>query len=367
MECWKIKKLQAQNFRNLKSDIFEFVPGINCILGENGNGKTNLLEAVFLLTNKKSFRKNTSYSQIINIEGEKPEFILQSVFEKDHQIAAYSLRASEDLEERFWNNVPKKTKSPSSCVFVNPFDSYNFHTSSTFRRQWIDSHIGLMDNEYKQILGRFQKAIRFRNSLLGLGGKSVLAQLHVIDEQIAEYSAILTAKRSQFLAELNQHINPTYKAIFASEHNLQLDLDSLFLHWDAKRIYDFYRHQEANDLKAGITQVGIHRDDAIFNFDGLNAFEFCSLGQQKMGFLSLIFAYIELFRYKFTTYPIVLIDDVSGELDSQRWKNLIQYLETKQFQVLITTANENFGKELERIPNSKKFYIDQGKLVLNHG
>ena len=141
-----------------------------------------------------------------------------------------------------------------------------------------------------------------------------------------------------------------------------MDLDSIFVHWDAQKIFDFYRHQENTDIKAKVTQVGIHRDDFIFSFDGLNAFEFCSLGQQKMAFLSLIFAYIELFRYKFSSYPIVLMDDVSGELDSQRWKNLIEYLETKSFQVLITTANENFGKELELIPDSKKFYIEHGLL-----
>lgn len=363
MECWKIKKLQVHNFRNLRPDIFEFIPGINCIFGKNGNGKTNLLEAIHLLTNKKSFRKNTSYSQMVNIEGGKPEFILQSVFDNGAELKAYSLRTSDKLEERFLNNVPHKGKTLSSSVFINPFDSYSFHTSSTFRRQWLDSHLSLMDLEYKQVMGRFQKAMRFRNSVLGMGGKSASSQLRAIDEQIADYSALITQKRYEFLNDLNRHITPTYRAIFSAEHALQLDLDSMFLHWDAKRISDFYRHQESTDLKAGITGVGVHRDDCIFSFDGLNAFEFCSLGQQKMGFLSLIFAYIELFRYKFSSYPIVLIDDVSGELDSQRWENLIKYLETKQFQVLITTANENFGKELERIPNSKKFYIDQGKLV----
>jgi DNA replication and repair protein RecF len=220
-----------------------------------------------------------------------------------------------------------------------------------------------MDAEYRQILGRFQKAMRFRNSILGYAGKSASSQLRAIDEQIADYSAIITQKRHEFLNGLNEHITPTFKAVFAEEHTLQLDLDSVFTHWDAKKIYDFYRHQENADIKAEVTQVGIHRDDFVFSFNGLNAFEFCSLGQQKMGFLSLIFAYIELFRYKFTSYPIVLIDDVSGELDSQRWKNLIEYLETKNFQVLISTANENFGKELERIPKSKKFFIEHGTLI----
>ena len=365
MNCWKVKKLQVQNFRNLGNDIFNFSSGINCIFGQNGNGKTNLLEAVYLLTNKKSFRKNTSYSQMINIEGESPELIIQSVFENDETVASYSLRMTDDLEERYLNNTYEKSKPVSTSVFINPFDSYSFHTSSTFRRQWFDSHLSLIDKEFKQTLSRFQKAIRFRNSVLGMGGKSTSTQLRAIDEQISEYSSFITQKRFEFLQDLNQHITPTFRSIFSEENRLELDLDSMFVHWDKQKIYDFYRHQEMTDIKSQITQVGIHRDDFIFTFDGLNAFEFCSLGQQKMAFLSLIFAYIELFRYKFTSYPIVLIDDVSGELDSQRWKNLVQYLETKSFQVLITTANENFGKELERIPNSKKFIINHGKL--NHG
>lgn len=366
MKCWKVKKLQVENFRNLSPEIFEFVPGINCIFGQNGNGKTNLLEAVYYLTNKKSFRKNTGFAQMINIEGGNPQLVVQSVFQSENDLLPYSLRMSEGGEERFLNNTPSKGKGPFTSVFINPFDSYNFHTSSTFRRQWMDSHLSLVDKEYRQVLGRFQKSMRFRNSILAFGGKNTSTQLRAIDEQIAEYSALITERRAGFLSELNKFITPSFKAIFAEEHALQLDLDSLFLHWDAKKVFDYYRHQEMIDIKAEVTQVGIHRDDFIFSFDGLNAFEFCSLGQQKMAFLSLIFAYIELFRYKFTSYPIVLIDDVSGELDSQRWKNLIQYLETKKFQVLITTANENFGKELERIPDSKKFFIEQGKLV-NHG
>lgn len=366
MNCWKVQKLQVQNFRNIGSDVYSFVPGINCILGQNGNGKTNLLEAIFLITNKKSFRKNTDYAQMINIEGGTPDLVIQSVFANEEEKIAYSLRMNEANEERYLNNEPVKNKTPSTSVFINPFDSYNFHTSSTFRRQWMDSHISLTDREYKQVVGKFQKAMRFRNSVLGIGGKNTSMQLRAIDEQVSEFSALITRKRFEFLSDLNQHITPTFKAIFAEEHALQLDLESMFVHWDQKKIYDFYRHQELSDIKSEVTQVGIHRDDFIFSFDGLNAFEFCSLGQQKMGFLSLIFAYIELFRYKFNSYPIVLIDDVSGELDSQRWKNLVQYLETKNFQVLITTANENFGQELERVPHSKKFFIENGKLV-NHG
>lgn len=369
MNCGKIQKLQVQNFRNLNSNVFEFVSGINCIFGQNGNGKTNLLEAIYFITNKKSFRKNTSFPQMMNIEGGKPEIILQSVFDMDGDIQSYSIRWSDKLEERFFNSKPEKSKTPSSSVFVNPFDSYSFHISGTFRRQWMDSHLSQLDPAYKQVLNRFQKAIKFRNSILSSVRyiKDYPAQLKAIDLQVSEYSEVITSKRVEFLNNLNNFVSPTFKAIFAEEHQLKLELDSMFVNWNAGKIYDFYRSQEHTDVTSGLTQVGVHRDDYIFSFNGLNSFEFCSLGQQKMSFLSLIFGFIELFKAKFDSYPIVLIDDVSGELDGQRWKNLVQYLEQKSFQVLITTANENFKKELENIKFSRTFFLDQGTLSSNQG
>jgi len=366
MSDYKIKKLQVSNFRNLENDIFEFVPGINCIFGKNGNGKTNLLEALHYLTNKKSFRKNVSFPQIINIDGEKPEFLIQAVLEKNKELISYSLRSNLTLEERFKNGAPDKQKCLLLSIFINPFDSYNFHQATSFRRNWLDQSISILNSEYKKTLSKFNKALKFRNALLTMHS-NIYDQINAIDEQIAECSHKLTKLRIQFCSDLNQFITQSYKEIFSSKIELNLELQSQFIGWDEIRILNFYKDQQKVDYNAGVTRYGIHRDDIIFYFNGLNAFEFCSLGQQKMAFLSLIFAYIELFRYKFESYPLVLIDDVSGELDSQRWKNLIQYLEQKNFQVVITTANENFGIELGQIPNSKKFYINHGKLSHNHG
>ena len=141
---------------------------------------------------------------------------------------------------------------------------------------------------------------------------------------------------------------------------MKIVLNSKFKNLSIEEIKSFYENSLEKDEIIQKTQYGIHRDDYTFHFDGFNSFEYCSLGQQKMSFLSLIFAYIELFRYKFNSYPIVLIDDVSGELDGRRWKNLINYLIKKNFQVMITTANENFRKELESIKESTKFYIENG-------
>src|SRR5690606_24174314 len=107
-------------------------------------------------------------------------------------------------------------------------------------------------------------------------------------------------------------------------------------------------------------------DDYLLLFDDFNAIEFCSLGQQKMSYLSLLFAYIELFRYKFKAFPLVLLDDLSGELDETRWKLLVQFLNRQEFQVLITSANEKFREELDSISNVKNFLIESGNLVQIH-
>jgi DNA replication and repair protein RecF len=367
MDCWKLRKLQVQNFRNLRNDIFEFVPGINCIFGENGNGKTNILEAIFYITNKKSFRKNASFPQLINIEGEKPEFLILTLFENSEKKLTYSLRANPQIEERYTNGSSENKKSPQISVFLNPFDSFHFHNQANFRRNWLDSHLSIMDKDYKSNLSKFNKALKFRNSILSQKHFSIENQLEAIDQQISEYSFNILNKRVEFCDKLNEHIVKTYKEIFSNEVSLRLGISSLLCDHSQESILNFFKKNYKKDIDSGITRYGIHRDDMVFELNGLNAFEFSSLGQQKMAYLSLIFAYIELFRYKFNSYPLVLIDDVSGELDSQRWKNLIQYLEHKDFQVVITTANESFGVELGLIPNSKKFYINQGKLSFNHG
>ncbi|MDH5581206.1 MAG: hypothetical protein OEY33_04820, partial [Bdellovibrionales bacterium] len=154
----------------------------------------------------------------------------------------------------------------------------------------------------------------------------------------------------------------TFKKIFSEEHHLQAQLQSRCLNLTEQQIYNAYRNNTEKDIERRITTYGVHKDDYALLFDGFDSIEYCSLGQQKMAYLSLLFAYIGLFRYKFNSYPIVLIDDVSGELDKQRWRKLVQYLKSQDFQVLITTANENLTRELEELAMAKKLRVLEGKV-----
>lgn len=364
-----IRKIRAENFRNLTPDIIEFSPGINCIFGENGNGKTNLLEAIYYLTNHKSFRKNTAFPQMLNIEGNKPEIILSSVVapKGTEEVFALTAKLGSENEEWWFDNRQEKAPKHLQSVFINPFDSYSFHTSASFRRQWIDTHLSQLNRDYKKDLNSLVKCLRQRNALLATRNNSqTQLQLMAIDEVFCPLSKKVLQHREEWAQELDQIVTPTFLEVFGEGHRLSFGITSKFTGWDASRIYDHYRLLEEKDFAAGHTTTGVHRDDCQFFFNGLNSFEFCSLGQQKMSFLSLLFAFIELFRYKFSFYPIVLIDDVSGELDSERWKNLIHYLRDKTFQVLITTANENFRVELEKIPHAQRIFMQHGSSV-SHG
>lgn len=362
---YKISKLQLTNFRNLDSTVIDFNHNINCIFGENGNGKTNILEAIYFLINKKSFRKNTSFPQIISIDSEKPEILFSSLLEDKFNKSSYSGKISNESNNWYLNNELIKKKLSIETVFINPFDSYAFHNVPSFRREWFDGHISKINKKYKTILNKYTQGLRFRNTLLSKRPDSYVSQIQAMDLQLSEYTYFISNERVDFLKEIKDFCDKTFKEIFHESHDLEVKLESKFKLLNVKEIHQIYQENLEKDVIIGKTRYGIHRDDYVFHFDGFNSYEFCSLGQQKMSFLSLIFAYIELFRYKFNSYPIVLIDDVSGELDGRRWKNLIRHLEEKDFQVFITTANKNFREELERIESSRKIFVDNGEISQN--
>lgn len=360
MTSWYLKKIIVTNFRNLVPKQLEFNQKINCIFGSNGNGKTNLLEAIYYLIRKKSFKKNTNFSQLLSIDSTHAEIIIQSLFSKEEEIASVSVKSNLETNQWFINNELTKKKFPVQCVFVNPFDANQFHSNISFRRDWFDDHFSLLSDEYKHHLNRYEKFLKNRNFLLAEKPKMYVEQIKAIDIEFSEEIEQLTRLRLELLKDIDLHITKIFSELFAENNKLNLSLQSKYLGKTKNQILTMLSDNLQKECDACHTLNGPHRDEFIVLFDGLNAFDYCSLGQQKMAFLSLIFAYIELFRYKFMAYPIVLIDDVSGELDQMRWKNLIKFLEGRDFQVFITTANSHFKNELEKIQSAKKFEVTQG-------
>lgn len=358
-----VEKISVKNFRNLENQIVELKRGINCVFGQNGNGKTNLLEAIYFLANRKSFKKNTSFPQILSLDSEEPEILFQSLLlnEKEEKIS-YSAKINNTKNEYYYNGRKAVKKPFLPTVFLNPFDSYSFHLQASARRQWIDNYFSLLSETYKSCLSKYNQAIKFRNSLVSKKPNEFRKQLKAIDYEVAKYSIDLIQKRQDLLIEINEYLSATFMKLFSEEHELKIVLETKFVNLGIEEIYARLQDGVEKDLVLGHTNYGVHRDDYTLFFDDYNAYEICSLGQQKMSYLSLIFAYIELFKYKFKTYPVVLIDDVSGELDKVRWGNLISYLSEKEFQTLITTANDEFKSELEKIEGAQRFLIREGNI-----
>jgi len=354
----KLKKLQLTNFRNLNSEIIEFSPNINCIFGENGNGKTNLLEGIYFLINRRSFKKNINFSQILSMDAGESEIRLMAIFEEiNKELISYSGKYNTEHSIWYANGFISKKKMPIETVFINPFDSHAFHTTASFRRDWFDRHISMFDIEYKFALKKYIEILKFRNTLLAKKPAKFREQIAAIDPELILQAETLVRLRLSFIEKIQNQFTETFKKIFSQSHLLRIALDTKLVQPYAKNFHRILEENKLKDELLGHTSYGVHKDDYQFKFDGVNAFEYCSLGQQKMSYLSMLFAYIELFRYKLSAYPIVLIDDVSGELDSSRWKRLIQYLKECEFQVLITTANENFREELEQIDGTKVMRI----------
>jgi DNA replication and repair protein RecF len=363
-----LEKIQLTNFRNLNSDIVSFSPSINCIFGGNGNGKTNLLEGVHFSLLGKSFRKGSAFSQILSINSERSEIqyrLLLNQKDQNSDDSPISLTGKVDAigGSKFLNGSPFKGKAELSAVFVGPFDSYNFHQLAKFRRHWFDHHLGMIDSSYKSLLRDYQNALRFRNGLLKKKPSQHREQIEAIDPKVAELTLELVKTKKRLLGEINQYCNSTFQKLFSEKHQLIINLESQFSSSSYDEIIVALKENIPVDEVRGHTTIGVHRDDYLFLFDDFNSYDFCSLGQQKMSYLSLIFAYIELFRYKCGSYPVVLIDDVSGELDRSRWHQLVDYLKSSRFQVLITTANEDFLEELQKIVDATMIEISDGRVV----
>lgn len=343
----RIHKLSLINFRNLSPSILEFSPGINYISGRNGHGKTNILEAIYYLCYRKSFRKNTSFPQIVNINAENLEIYFSAVIEDtESRLTPYSGKINSVQSSWTLNNKNIKNRPHLPCVFINPFDSYEFHHTQKWRRDFFDHLMEDLYPNYSIERKRYQKALKQKNILLQKRTYQFKQQVQQLNKIIAEQHIVLIRYRINFLKQINPLITQSFKQLFSREHYLLLEYETMCPSENTEVLAKFLNENLELEVEAGRSKYGAHLDNYHLLFDQLNALEFCSLGQQKMGFLSLIFAYIELFRYNRSTYPLVLIDDVSGELDRTRWDNLMQMLEDNCFQVFITSANEDFGREL---------------------
>ena len=328
--------------------------------GDNAQGKTNILEAVYLCGTTKS-HKGSKDKEMIRFDGDESH--IRTIVEKngkDYQIDMH-LR-NRGAKGVAINKLPIKKASELfgilNIVFFSPEDLNIIKNGPAERRRFIDLELCQLDKIYLSDLTRYNKTLVQRNKLLkDINYKPDLRDtLPVWDMQLLEYGKSIIKKRRQFICELNEIISEIHFNISGGKENLVLkyepSIDDIFFE-------DELIKARNKDLKLCQTTVGPHRDDMLFSIDGIDIRKYGSQGQQRTSALSLKLSEIDLVKKSINSTPVLLLDDVLSELDSNRQNYLLNSI--NDIQTIITcTGLEEFVKN--RFQIDKIYQVVQGNV-----
>ncbi len=331
-----IKSINLTNFRNHTSYHLECKDDTTLILGENGSGKTSVLEAIYILTRGKSFRAT---DPDILKRGTEYYRIEISYSSGEKTIATYDKKNKTFLvADKKARRLPKKHRYPT--ILFLPSDLNLISGSPSRHREYFDRIFSNFDEEYSICLSRYEKALKQRNELLKDENINETA-LFSWNLLLAKYGTKLYQYRRSLTEEINKNFNNIYHSI--AENN---DTVELFYKSEAENINEskYLKTLEENfkkDLILGHTSFGVHKDDFIFIFNGCEADGSASRGETRSIILALKFIEAKIIYSKLNQKPIVLLDDVFSELDEIRRKCLIKNF--KDHQVIITSVEKEPG------------------------
>lgn len=362
MDSFKLIKIASKNFRNLQTVVLEFRKNIICIYGDNAQGKTNILEMIYYLFNQKSFKKKADFSQIVAIDGDKPEINISAEYLKKEN-NYLSLRISNSETDAYLNNLKIKKDRSHQCVFILvPVDSYNFFNERSERINWLDKEISRFDKIHTKLLINYSRGLKQRNILLN-AKKTDLAQIKTLTQTISKLALSIQKNRLEYINHIKLFINLTFKRLFATDDHIDIDYnETIKSTLNEEEYLKTWMDKLPLEIHKRISKFGAHLDDLLITINGFPMNSHGSMGQQKLAYFSLFFASIKYLngpkKLEFT--PIVLLDDISSEIDSLRWNSLIKYLLDQNFQVFLTTANKTFLDALKAQELVDIFVIKSG-------
>lgn len=329
-----IKSIRLVNFRNHARYEGRYDEQVSLILGENGWGKTSILEAMYILMRGKSFR---AVDKEILRRGADFYRIELEYYNGEVVRATFDGVVKTFLAEgKKTRRLAKKNRYP--VVLFLPADLNLVGTGPGRRRDYFDRMFGQLDEGYSNSLARYEKALRQRNELLKVGGLEA-GDVFSWNVLLAKYGVEVSKKRREFLALVNLRFGEVYASIAENEDGVELILETQVENreggegWYLKRLEEEF----GRDSYVGYTGFGVHRDDFLFNFRGEKAEGSASRGEVRSMILALKFIEAEMIFERLGVRPVVLLDDVFSELDEKRQKCLVKNF--KDNQVIITSAN----------------------------
>ncbi|MGE4283116.1 MAG: DNA replication/repair protein RecF [Clostridia bacterium] len=367
-----VENLKLNNYRNYENADIEFSKGVNIIYGNNAQGKTNILESIYLFATGKSHRTNKD-----------KELIRFGHDYADINMSFMSRNYSNDFEMLLFQNQKKRIKKNGvpihklrdlmgsfNAVMFSPEDLNLIKEGPAQRRKFLDVCISQMRPAYFYILQQYIKILEQRNNLLKKISKqrSLSETLFIWDEKLVEYGAKIILYRMSFIKRLTNVAKKIHQDITRNMEQLEIEYlpNVLFKETDQlaeikKAFKQILNESITREIDSGVTLVGPHRDDVSFIINNISVKHFGSQGQQRTVVLSLKMAEMEFMKEDIGEYPVLLLDDIMSELDIHRQDYIIRSIENKQ--VFITCTS------IERFNINKKaaFYKINNGIVLKGG
>lgn len=344
-----LQKLTLLNYKNFKAETFHFDPKINCFVGNNGVGKTNVLDAIYHLSFGKSYF-NPITTQ--NIKHGEDFFVVEGLYDKKDITEKVIVSAKKGQKKVIKRNGKAYEKFSEHIgflplVIISPADRDLIIEGSETRRKFIDGVISQRDPDYLQALIKYNKVLIQRNSLLKyFAANRTFNQdnIDIYNEQLHIYGTSIFGKRTAFLKEFMPIFLNRYKSISSGDEKINLTYESQLQEND---LLTLLQQNIAKDKMTQYTNSGIHKDDLFLEIDGHAIKKFGSQGQQKSYLIALKLAQFDFIKTHSKTYPILLLDDIFDKLDETRVEHLISLVDNDNFgQIFISDTHADRTEEV---------------------
>ena len=335
-----LEKIVISDFRNICLQELEFSPNVNCISGNNGEGKTNLLDAIYYLSMTKSAFAS---SDKFNFRHGSEEFSIAGTYRMPNGLSSrFALKMTAKGEKKVKRDDKPYQKVSEHVgvlpvVMVSPADVSMVSESGDERRKFVNAVLSQMDREYMSAMQQYNRLLLQRNKMLK---DQVVdrALLEVIDMRMSALAEPVYKARKKFVEDLKPIVSEYYKALSGDSEQVDIEYESELA--DAS-LESILAASFEKDRILKHTTSGIHRDDFLFKMNGHPIRRFGSQGQQKSFLVSLKFAQYEIMKRNYGFAPILLLDDVFDKLDMGRISNLLQMVASNDFgQIFITDSNK---------------------------
>ena len=353
-----LNSISLKGWRNYQEEKVYFSPGINLFLGNNGQGKTNLLEAIYFLSCGQSPR-TSKIEELINWSGKY--FYLKGEICRGEIIHAIEMGGARDgRRANKIDGIPLQRLAEVSgllnTVFFMPEDLYLVKGGPASRRRFLDLEIGQISKGYRYTLGNYKKYLRERNALLKSRVQDKIL-LQVLTEKLADLTGPIVERRNEYLQKLSILARLKHRKLSGNIEELNLKYNwSIEPGLSHQEILERYAETRLLEQRYKSTLVGPHKDDFSFIINGCDLKAFGSQGQQRTAVLSVKLAEIELIKAETNKYPLLLLDDVFSELDEDRKALLLEYL-TDRVQTFISSA-EPLQTKAKVVP----YWIEAGRI-----